>query len=251
MPTRYLKPGVRDSDAIDKLSALAETLFYRLLVTVDDFGRFDARPAMVKAQCFPIKESVTIAKCRDLLAELCTAGLLIVYAAEGKECLQMLKWDNAPRSKESKFPQPPDECIQVCADANIPRTSLPVTETGTETNNRNGNGNKKPGADALPPDGVSQSVWDDFVKLRKAKRAPITDTAIDGIDREASKAGISLEAALRVCCERGWQSFKAHWDWGQAAAGGSPPPNRQEALEASNRAVVARLLEKEAQNAGR
>jgi len=61
------------------------------------------------------------------------------------------------------------------------------------------------------PDGVSDSVWNDFVTLRKSKKAAITDTAIKGIVREANSANMSLEAALRVCCERGWIGFKAEW----------------------------------------
>ena len=61
------------------------------------------------------------------------------------------------------------------------------------------------------PDGVSDSVWQDFVILRKSKKAAITDTAIKGITREAKAANISLEAALRICCERGWIGFKADW----------------------------------------
>jgi hypothetical protein len=126
MPTRYLKPGVRDSEAIDNLSPLAETLFYRLLVTVDDFGRFDARPAMIKAQCFPIKESVSINKCKDLLDELGQANLIFVYQIESKPFLQMSKWDNIPRAKESKYPTSVDTCIQL-------HTYVPLTETETET----------------------------------------------------------------------------------------------------------------------
>jgi hypothetical protein len=128
MPTRYLKPGVRDSEAIDNLSPLAETLFYRLLVTVDDFGRFDARPAMIKAQCFPIKESVSINKCKDLLDELGQANLIFVYQIENKPFLQMSKWDNIPRAKESKYPTSVDTCIQMHTD--LPLT---VTETKTQT----------------------------------------------------------------------------------------------------------------------
>lgn len=62
-----------------------------------------------------------------------------------------------------------------------------------------------------PPGGVSPSVWQDFQKLRKSKKAPVTQTAIDGIKREADKAGITLEAALAVCCQRGWTGFKADW----------------------------------------
>ena len=61
------------------------------------------------------------------------------------------------------------------------------------------------------PDGVSDSVWQDFVTLRKSKKAAITETAIKGIMREANSANITLEAALIVCCERGWIGFKAEW----------------------------------------
>lgn len=61
------------------------------------------------------------------------------------------------------------------------------------------------------PENVGVEVWDDFKKLRKAKKAVITKTAINGIGREAQKAGITLEDALRICCERGWQGFKADW----------------------------------------
>lgn len=61
------------------------------------------------------------------------------------------------------------------------------------------------------PEGVSDSVWKDYVILRKSKKAAITETAINGLKREAQKAHLSLEAALRICCERGWVGFKADW----------------------------------------
>ena len=61
------------------------------------------------------------------------------------------------------------------------------------------------------PESVSEQVWEDFSALRTKRRAPITETALRGIQREAEKAGISLEAALSTCCERGWQGFKADW----------------------------------------
>jgi uncharacterized protein YdaU (DUF1376 family) len=61
------------------------------------------------------------------------------------------------------------------------------------------------------PVGVSDSVWQDFVKHRKAKKLQVTQTVIDGIQREATKAGWMLESALAECVIRGWQSFKAEW----------------------------------------
>ena len=62
-----------------------------------------------------------------------------------------------------------------------------------------------------PPDGVSQSVWDDFVKQRRVKKATITATAIQGIEREAKKAKMTLNDALQEICARGWTGFKAEW----------------------------------------
>jgi uncharacterized protein YdaU (DUF1376 family) len=61
------------------------------------------------------------------------------------------------------------------------------------------------------PDGVSDSVWQDFKAIRKAKKAPITQRVIDGLKAEADKAGWTFEQALTECCLRGWQAFKADW----------------------------------------
>lgn len=70
----------------------------------------------------------------------------------------------------------------------------------------------KPVKKLARPESVPESVWDDFMAIRKAKKAPLTETALKGIEREAKKAKIGLDDALRVCCERGWQSFKAEWN---------------------------------------
>jgi hypothetical protein len=47
--------------------------------------------------------------------------------------------------------------------------------------------------------------------LRRAKKAPITQRAIDAISNEAQKIGWTLEKALEECVVRGWQAFKADW----------------------------------------
>jgi hypothetical protein len=231
MPTRYLKPGVRDSEAIDNLSPQAEILFYRLLVTVDDFGRFDARPAMIKAQCFPIKDSISIGKCKDLLDELNNKGLIYIYEAGGKLNLMMCKWDNVPRAKESKYPAPTDVCLHLHTSVNQVNTDAPLTVTVTKT--------KTETKTVEPPEGVSQEVWDSFVKQRKAKRAQVTQLVIDGIAKQAQEAGWTLEAALQEVVIRNWQSFKAEWvavkpqmqnKWDVAGITTPPPPNQDAAL---------------------
>ena len=66
-------------------------------------------------------------------------------------------------------------------------------------------------AAAARPDDVSEPVWQDFQRLRREKRAPLTDTALAGVRREAEKAGVPLEVAVAYCCEAGWQGFNAGW----------------------------------------
>jgi len=61
------------------------------------------------------------------------------------------------------------------------------------------------------PIGVSESVWNDFLTLRKTKKMAVTLTALRGITREAERAGKPLEEVLAICCERGWGGFKAEW----------------------------------------
>jgi uncharacterized protein YdaU (DUF1376 family) len=70
----------------------------------------------------------------------------------------------------------------------------------------------KASADAIVcPDDVDKAIWTDYLKVRKAKKSPITETALNGLRREAKKADINLNDALKVCCERGWIGFKADW----------------------------------------
>jgi hypothetical protein len=61
------------------------------------------------------------------------------------------------------------------------------------------------------PSDVSQQVWDDWVALRKSKKAPITKTVFDGAIVEAKKLGWTLEQFLTEWCNRSSQGLKAEW----------------------------------------
>jgi len=78
------------------------------------------------------------------------------------------------------------------------------TETETEVE-------KEKEKETKAPEGVSPEVWDSFVKQRKTSRAVITQSVIRSIQKEADKAGWSLEQALAECAARGWRGFKADW----------------------------------------
>jgi len=86
-----------------------------------------------------------------------------------------------------------------------------IPETETETEGETETKTEKKATSVATPVGVSDSVWQEFKTLRKAKKAPITQRAIDAITSEANKAGWTLEKALEECVIRGWQAFKADW----------------------------------------
>ena len=70
---------------------------------------------------------------------------------------------------------------------------------------------EKKSTTAIQPFTVDDQVWNDFIALRKAKRAPLTETALAMIEKESEIAGLTLQDALTECVTRGWQSFKADW----------------------------------------
>ena len=61
------------------------------------------------------------------------------------------------------------------------------------------------------PDGVSESLFKDYLEVRKGKKAKWTETAYKGLQREADKAKMTLSEVMQMCCERGWVGFKAEW----------------------------------------
>ena len=81
-------------------------------------------------------------------------------------------------------------------------------------------------AELLP--GLPADLVSDFLAIRKAKRAPLTKTAVEGLHREAEKAGLTLEAVVRVCCEKGWAGYSAEWPGASPSKAGEAPRRHKE-----------------------
>lgn len=78
MPNRIIKESICRSEEIDSLSWFEEVLFYRLIVTCDDFGRYDGRAKIIKGSCFPLKD-ITEKDIDKALGRLSAVGLVRVY----------------------------------------------------------------------------------------------------------------------------------------------------------------------------
>lgn len=138
MPNRIIKESICTSENIDRLTEFEEITFYRLIVNVDDYGRLDARPKLIAARLFPLKD-VKVNKVEDALFALAEAELIDLYKVGGKPYLQMRTWANHQtiRNKRSKYPglddaehenekeQNEDTCKQLQADASkCPRNPI-------------------------------------------------------------------------------------------------------------------------------
>ena len=118
MPNRILKESICTSENIDQLSAFHETVFYRLMVNCDDYGRMDARPKLLASKLFPLKD-IRTNQIEDALRALTSAELVDLYEVNGKPFLQMKTWDKHQqvRAKKSKYPSPEEGiCNQLISD---------------------------------------------------------------------------------------------------------------------------------------
>lgn len=107
------------------------------------------------------------------------------------------------------FPATSEKSSQVTSE----KSSHTINNIKNNIQNTNKKNTKKSDLDLLADFGIVGQLADDFITHRKACKAPITETALKGFQREADKAGISLAEAITISIERNWRGFKSEWDW--------------------------------------
>jgi hypothetical protein len=137
VPNRILREGILTSERVDKLAAQAEVFYRRLMSVVDDFGRFDGRIAMLRASLYPLRiDVVREADISHWLAEVQSAGLIALYAVDGKPYIQLQDFRQQVRATHSKYPPPPENAKHLrsscAAGAKRVRTKT-YAQTETET----------------------------------------------------------------------------------------------------------------------
>jgi hypothetical protein len=110
MPNRLIKESICTSEKISKLSDFNFRLWVSLITYVDDFGRGDARAAIIKGRCFPLRERVTVRDIDAGLHVLADTGCIFLYESDGESYLCFPNWDKhqTVRNQKSKYPAPPE-----------------------------------------------------------------------------------------------------------------------------------------------
>ena len=144
MPNRVIKDSIKSSPQVDSLTWFEEVVFYRLIVSADDYGCFDGRETVVKNTLFPTKENITKKAIEDAISKLVSVGLLCRYTASGMPYLFFPTWEKHQRirNKHRKYPEPPGECYRTadggllsadCHPESNPDGIQPETESQWET----------------------------------------------------------------------------------------------------------------------
>jgi hypothetical protein len=125
MPQRFFRPGIRTSERWNSVSRDAQALYVAVLTLVDDYGRYDGRPAVLCGDAFSVwneknpRARINPQETAALCCELHKARLIHFYDANGKKCLQMLQWEERIR-EGAKEKWPPCKNIN---EINIPQES--------------------------------------------------------------------------------------------------------------------------------
>ena len=111
MPQRFLRPGLTTSQRFNAASWQAQSLYVRLITLVDDYGRFEAHPMLLKSLAFPFNPEITCEQMILLCEQLLANDLADFYEKDGKKYLQLSRWQEKARS-HSKFPSFDDEACK-------------------------------------------------------------------------------------------------------------------------------------------
>ena len=241
---RNIKPGFFANEDLAECSPWARLCFAGLWTLADREGRLEDRPKRIKGELFRF-DSIEV---EPLLQELARFKFIVRYEIDGDRYIAIPEFTThqTPHYSEKASVIKPPQLQEKASIKDQESGSSPGTKPASrggrnplnpdslnpdslnpeeEKTRERASPAPKPPKPQHPPEGIAPQVWSDWLRVRKGKRAgPVTETAWSGLVREAAKAGITAEAAVRACCEFGWQGFNAGW-YAQRkplTAGGAP-----------------------------
>jgi hypothetical protein len=180
----------------------------------DSQGIFEWKPRHLKLDILPFIP-FDMEKTLKILND---AGMMIRYSVDGKEYGKIETFNDHQRltGKEStegdKYPDITSESI--------------VNQLGSigeilESQEGKGKEKEKEGniknivlfnfLQSLLNLGVEKKLADDWMKVRKLKKASNTETAFNLFTEQARKAGLSISDTVLLCVSNDWKGFKASW----------------------------------------
>lgn len=211
MPDRIIRDELLTSERYWNVSDEAKLLYIHLLISADDTARYTGKNFSLRTRCFPGR-SMESNRMETLLTELVDQDLIRLYEVDKERFVFIPRFKQRLRFINSKYPEPPNQINDLVIEKPVLSQSKDSRKSSLSQQKRS---EEKRSEEKLSKDitpvGVSDSVFNDYLKIRKAQKKPWTSTAQKLMETECKKAGISLQEAMEMCCARGWIGFKAEW----------------------------------------
>ena len=137
MPNRIIKESIAASERIAALSDFEFRVWVGLITFVDDKGRGDARPVLLRNYLFPLREEVTKQEVAEALDSLARQGCINLYEVEGKPYFYFPNWDKHQRVRNvrEKYPAPPSAatCGELRPESESENESESVSESESKS----------------------------------------------------------------------------------------------------------------------
>lgn len=95
MPSRVFRDEFRRSGSMSLVSMPAELTFAHIILAVDDYGRMDARPSVLKAELYPMRDEVTAPEVVSWVRELAAIkdAPVLLYEVADRPYLLLVNWE--------------------------------------------------------------------------------------------------------------------------------------------------------------
>jgi len=183
--SRLLANKILTSEKLNDIDEGSENLFYHLLVLVDDFGRYYAKPKIVRAYSYPLRE-LSLEVITERLDELDSIGLIQRYKDNGETYLEIAEFEKYQKfrsdiKRKEDFPVPTEYCNESDTPRNKPDTGCNVeksTVNRNRSNNKGKNENEYPLEfesfwETYPNHKQKQDAFDSWKELNKTEKAEV------------------------------------------------------------------------------
>ena len=156
MPNRIIKETIHTSEDVNRMTDFQFRLWISLITYVDDYGRGDARPAIIKGSCFPLRDRITNKDIDDALRALAGIGCVGLYTVDGKPYLYFPTWESHQRiqTRKPKFPDPPENVTVSHGESRwvtVDDGESPLESESNTNPNMNPNPNRNPNDSGCAP----------------------------------------------------------------------------------------------------
>lgn len=169
---------------------------------------------------------------RTALEHLKSTNEVTIKTTNKFSIIQIVKWDEYQSSTNGSTNNQPTTNQQLTTDKEYNKLRKDIELTNVSSIRKKSEKFEK-------PYDVCEKLWEDFLIIRKIKKAPVTETAIKGILQEAQKLGWTLNQALEKSCMNNWAGFKAQWVINENLKGNQNVQTSVNQLTKSQRADLA------------